>query len=216
MSNMPESYFAQYRELTKKADEAFGQVKKNFTDLVRCESGCNDCCFALFEMHPIEAVHLAGALKLALKQNQRCEIQRKANKMADKLDNIKEKLRALELEENSDQRMIALSKERLECPLHAGGTCALYSHRPITCRTYGIPRSIKGKGATCGRSGFEPGKRYPTLNMDILDHCLHELSRALLRNIIKIDPGRRRVLISVADAIIHDLDDRYFLRRLNY
>ncbi len=210
-----EIYFEEYLDLADRADQAFAQVKGQYPDLVVCKQGCNDCCFAIFEMNPVEAVYLARMFSTGLLRKQKREIARKARKIAVKLDELRRKLNAIENESGAQARMIALSKERLECPLHSEGACVLYERRPITCRTYGIPRSIQGKGATCGRSGFKPGISYPTLNMDVLDQRLRELSGALIKDLTKVDPGSRRILIPVTDAVTCELDDRYFLRRLN-
>ena len=209
-----EECFEAYRDLAHRADMAFDQVRSQYPELVLCKQGCNDCCFAIFEMNPVEAVHLSRMFSASLVRKQKREVARKAKKLSLKLNEISQRLNAFERDAGSHDRMIALSKERLECPLHTEGRCLLYEHRPITCRTYGIPRSIRGKGATCGRSGFEPGASYPTLNMDVIDQRLQELSRGVIRAMAKVDPGERRVLIPVTDAVTCELDDRYFLRRL--
>jgi len=210
-----EECFEAYRDLAGRADKAFEQVRSQYPALVVCKQGCNDCCFAIFEMNPVEAVYLSRMFSSNLARKQKREVARKAKKLSLRLKEISQKLNAFEHDAGSHDRMIALSKERLECPLHSEGTCILYESRPITCRTYGIPRSIRGKGATCGRSGFEPGASYPTLNMDVIDQRLQELSRGVIQAMAKVDPGGKRILIPVTDAVTCDLDDRYFLRRLN-
>ena len=208
-----EKYFDAYRVLVREADLAFERVKEQYGDLVRCKQGCNDCCFAVFEMHPVEAVLIARSFATLLKRKERREIIRRAEKARDRLRAMEEKFARESGTPESQERMLAISRERLECPLHFKGGCVLYGHRPITCRVYGVPTAIRGKGATCGRSGFEPGARYPTVNLDIVDRRLQEISRAMLAEVAGIDIEDRRLLVSMGEALTEELDERYFRKR---
>ena len=42
------SYFEKYEALVAQADGVFDRVKNAYTDCVKCEEKCADCCFALF------------------------------------------------------------------------------------------------------------------------------------------------------------------------
>ena len=212
MDDPREKYFDAYRQLAREADAAFARVKEQYGDLVRCKQGCNDCCFAVFEMHPVEAVLIARSFKL-LKRKERREVIRRAEKARERLREMKERLAKASEARESQERMLALSRERLECPLHHKGGCVLYEHRPITCRIYGAPTAIRGKGATCGRSGFEPGERYPTVNLDIVEHRLQEISRAMVAEMAGVDIEDRKLLISMGEALTEELDERYFRKR---
>ncbi len=210
MNSAANEWLSPYEDFVAQSDEAFLRVQREYSGFVRCGVGCNDCCFAVFELHPVEAVHLKGAFERGLQGDLRREAVRRAVLSREKLQAAEREIGGAALPWDSPERMVALSRLKIECPLHDQGRCVLYEHRPITCRTYGIPRSIKGKGATCGRSGFERGISYPTLNMDILDRRLHGLSRTMLSLEANIDIGENRMLVSVAEAILEDLSPRYF------
>ena len=53
-----EKYFNKYEGLVKLVDEAFVRVKNEYGDLVKCEKGCSDCCFAIFDITFIEAMYI--------------------------------------------------------------------------------------------------------------------------------------------------------------
>lgn len=69
-----------YLGIVREADLAFSRVREQFDDFVRCAQGCNDCCFAVFELHPVEAIYLSHAFQTHIKRKERREIQRRANK----------------------------------------------------------------------------------------------------------------------------------------
>ena len=214
MNEIKKEFFDAYLQIVREADLAFSRVTEQFGDLVNCTEGCNDCCFALFEMHPVEALYLAHAFKTYLKRKDRREIQRKAHKTRDKYDLVRNEINASDSSSSGMEPLLAMSRRKIECPLHRKGRCVLYEFRPITCRIYGIPTSIQGRGATCGRSGFEPGKPYPTVTMDIIDRRLDEISRALLSELFRLDSSSRRIFLSVAESLIEDLNEDYFKLRL--
>jgi hypothetical protein len=55
----------------------------------------------------------------------------------------------------------------------------LYENRPVTCRLYGVPLSIRGKGHVCGKCRFTAGTAYPTVALDRIQERLADLSRRL-------------------------------------
>ena len=74
-----------------------------------------------------------------------------------------------------------MAEYRVPCPLlNDSNLCDLYDDRPITCRLYGVPTAIGGQGHTCGLSAFEPGKTYPTVNLDAIQNRLFEISNDLV------------------------------------
>jgi Fe-S-cluster containining protein len=210
MQDSFESYFNLYLEVVKEADAAFVRVSQEYADLVRCKPGCNDCCYAVFEMQPVEAAYLSYMFYQLLPRKERREILKKVNKTLARLTGIETRLRASGAGD-SQSHLLALSRERVECPLLVQGRCVLYSHRPITCRIYGIPTSIRGKGATCGRSGFVPGEHYPTANMDLVDRRLYEISRVMAAEAAGLILNQGALLFSVARALQEPIDQRYFL-----
>ena len=103
-----------------------------------------------------------------------------------------------------------MTEERVRCPLlNDEKQCDLYQYRPITCRLYGIPTAINGVGQTCGMSGFEPGKPYPTVHIDIFYRRLYELSLELVKAIRSRHIKMAEMLIPLSMALITDYTDQY-------
>jgi len=73
----------------------------------------------------------------------------------------------------------------LPCPaLEADGTCGIYTHRPITCRTMGIPGESDGivHGACAAQTGVPIVRLSATLRRDADRLAEHEaLSLSILR-----------------------------------
>jgi Fe-S-cluster containining protein len=104
----------------------------------------------------------------------------------------------------------AMTTERVRCPLlNDANRCDLYPYRPITCRLYGIPTAINGVGQTCGLSGFEPGRPYPTVHIDIFYRRLYELSLEFIKAIRSRHIKMADMLIPLSMALITDFNDEY-------
>ncbi len=174
-------FFKQYEALVKMADEVFERVKNEYPEEVTCKVKCADCCHALFDLTLIEAMYVnhhynrlyEGAPKAAL-----IDKANKADRLVYKLKRAA--VKANEAGKSETEILEDLAAERIRCPLLSDqDQCDMYDHRPITCRLYGIPTAIGGTGHTCGLSGFEQGKPYPTVNLDRIQTRLYEISQAL-------------------------------------
>lgn len=162
-------------ELRAQADASFARVSREHAQAVACKPGCDDCCHALFDLAPVEALAIAKAVQ-ELPRKTRREITRRAEKAAGLFDDFVSGA----LRKQGEERMKLLSQARVPCPLLAEKRCAVYSQRPITCRLYGIPVAIHGQGRTCHLARFQPGKSYPTASMDQVQERLARLSAELL------------------------------------
>ncbi len=126
-------------------------------------------------MFPIEAAYLVFHFKRCLKRSARRETMRMAHNA------IAEMEKAGAAAAAPVDAVLQAASARIRCPLLSDrGACILYEYRPITCRLYGIPTSIRGMGSTCGKSGFEKGRTYPTVNWDAIHERLFRLSVQLL------------------------------------
>ena len=150
-------------DLFAAVDNVFAEVENQFGAEVRCGRGCNDCCHAVFDVSLIEAVSLAG-----------CLVTFNADERQQSINAARE---AARLWEEIVRNQTDLATARIRCPLlSAEGRCLCYDNRPVNCRTYGVPTVIGGAGHVCGYSGFEPGRQYPTVNLEQLQKILFDLS----------------------------------------
>lgn len=176
------------RRLHQKADAAFARVAQAHPGEVRCTEGCDDCCHALFDLSPIEAVALAKTA-CALPRNLRRRLLRRASKAAAEFD----RAMAAALGQGPSGRQAALSRARVACPLLENKRCLLYDSRPTTCRLYGLPVKIKGRARTCHLSGFRPGRSYPTADLAEAEAQMQPLSRQLTAKLPFLTSMRRDV-----------------------
>ena len=171
--------------LWAQADGAFARVAQEFPQQVKCGSGCDDCCRAVFDLTPAEVLGLALAFK-RLPRAERREALRRAGKAASEFDQV---ARAA-LNQPEEERLTTFSRARIACPLLHKGRCVLYASRPLTCRIYGVPVAAAGGGHACPRSGFGQGQSYPTVDWDLVQQALAKIS-ALARELAPALPQER-------------------------
>lgn len=163
--------FRKYEMLLSEIGSVFRRVQETHSDCVRCRPGCTDCCYAVFELFPIEAAYLSYHFHQRLKRKERREVLRRAEKALLEITGVKEGIK------DKESEVLQMAEARIRCPLLSDqGHCLLYEYRPITCRLYGIPTAIRGAGHTCGKSGFDKGTVYPTVNLDLIHEKLFTLS----------------------------------------
>lgn len=193
---------ADLQRLRQKADQAFARVLKAHPREVACHRGCDDCCHAMFDLAPVEALAIARAFA----DLPRAE-RRSAARRAEKASRAFDQAAALAMAAQGDQRMKVLSRARIACPLLEKGACLLYGQRPLTCRLYGIPVAIEGQPRTCHLARFREGETYPTVDLGVVLQQVDELSRRVCRLWPELDQGRLDMgrVLKLADELAADL-----------
>jgi len=173
-----EPYFKQYETLVAVVDQTFRRMQNEYPDAVKCEIECCDCCYALFDLSLIEALYINHMFNETLPGDEKKLILEKANRIDRKIYKLKKQAyEKLKNGKNEGEIIADMAVERARCPLlNDDDKCDLYACRPITCRFYGIPTAIGGEGHTCGKSGFETGRQYPTVNLEIINDRLNKIS----------------------------------------
>lgn len=204
-------YFLKYEALSKAADQVFERVRQEFPDCVQCRQECADCCHALFDLTLIEAIYMNEKFNARYKGAERDAMLEKANQADRAIHKLKRNAyRELKAGKSEDEILTSLGDERVRCPLlNEHDMCEMYQHRPITCRLYGIPTSIGGKGRTCSLSRFEGGKSYPTADIDKIHGRLQEISAELLRDIQSANIKLVDLLMPLSMALITMFDDTF-------
>jgi Fe-S-cluster containining protein len=204
-------YFDRYEKVVAQADQVFEKVKTAFPHEVRCQTGCADCCHALFDLTLIEALYLNHHFVAKLEGENRERLVSRANKADRSIYKIKRQAyRESQAGKDENQILEELADVRVRCPLlNDAERCDLYAHRPITCRLYGIPTAIGGKGHTCGLSAFKAGERYPTVNLDLIHQQLYEISKDLVKDIKSKFSGLGEILVPLSMAILTDYNEVY-------
>ena len=204
-------YFKQYEAIRNLADDAFARVQKAFPDCVTCKIKCADCCHALFDLTLIEAIYINHKFNEIFHGSERDRLLERSNRADRKVHMIKRNAyKDKQAGKNDVEILMNLAHERARCALlNDQDLCDLYDHRPITCRLYGIPTSVEGISHTCGQSGFSAGQEYPTVNLDIIQKKLYEISEEFVSQIKTRYIKMAEMLIPVSMAILTDYDETY-------
>lgn len=196
---MLKDLFQEYESLVAKVDRAYQAIEEKCEPCVKCEIHCSDCCHSVFGLFLIESVYLNYHFdKLDGKAME--EVTLRGDQSDQELLEIEKKLQVYD--RDPQMQALAMAKERVRCPLLDNEQkCTLYSHRPITCRVYGIPTIINGNLHACWKAGFEEGKSYPAFDLDSAYRELYVLSGKLLEIAGQKDMERASLLLSVSKSI---------------
>ena len=199
-----EPYFKHYETVVAGVEAAFGKIKSEYDECVRCKVGCADCCHALFDLTLIEAMYINHKFKALYKGDALERLLERANAADRQIYRIKRSAyKQHEAGKSEDDILSEMAALRVRCPLlDDDDRCALYEFRPITCRLYGIPTQIGGAAHTCGLSGFEKGKPYPTVKLDQIHKRLYDISFAMAQDIKSRFPDLAQMLVPLSMALL--------------
>jgi len=179
-----------------------------------CKLGCDDCCAVYFQLTLIEAFVISGMFRESLAENARRRAVERAE-IAEPLfiqANLLLQQKASEGSGINSELLEEASRLKISCPLKEDGSCLLYAHRPITCRLYGTPQKIAGRVVSCPKTGFQEGRHYATVDVDVLQRRLFEYSRDLLNDLIGVGPAEPPgPLFSMPVTIKTHFDKQFFL-----
>jgi Fe-S-cluster containining protein len=119
-----------YRAILERADQHFDSVMRSQPQNLQCGRGCSLCCYGLFEIGSGDVPVIAEGLEQMHPMRRKKIIRR-----------------ALELSAPNLRELAAEEKEAFfertqstPCPLlDESGACTMYEHRPLVCRTFGLP-----------------------------------------------------------------------------
>lgn len=204
-------FLERYEKVSAKAKAAFKHVSEEHAGLVRCKKGCSDCCYALFDLTLIEALSINYHFNKNVSGDEKARLIEEANRINRATYRVKRKaFKDVEAGKNEVEVLMELAKERMRCPLlNKDDLCILYENRPITCRVYGIPTSSAGMGHTCGLSGFSEGTEYTTVNLDVIQKQLYQITSDFIKEIKSKHIKMVDMLIPLSMAIITEFDETF-------
>ncbi|WP_320169383.1 YkgJ family cysteine cluster protein [Maridesulfovibrio sp.] len=203
--------FEKYEALVAEVDKAFNKIAEQTDGGIKCGKGCSDCCHALFDLTLVEAVYLNHKFNEKYSGMERSDIMQKADVADRQVHKIKRRaFKASQAGSSATEILREVSLARVRCPLlNKDDLCAVYESRPLTCRIYGVPMNIGGEAHSCQKSGFAPGKSYPTMNMDTLQSKLMELSEELAASVNSSLRELPEVLVPASMALLTDYTPEY-------
>src|SRR5262245_1390110 len=105
-----------YRELIQRVDELATKLSSYYSGHLACRAGCSGCCRHHLSVFRVEAAAIQEAID-ALPETVRSRLERQAR------------------EASAD----SAQGSHTVCPLLVEDRCAVYSARPLICRTQGLP-----------------------------------------------------------------------------
>ena len=207
-----ELVFKKYEAFVTQLDDVFESVRQQYPDGVQCKLECSDCCHALFDLSLVEALYINARFLENVSGERKLKILEKANKSDRRIYQLKHKAyKSVAAGEKSEEQVLfEMAAERVRCPLlNDENQCVMYAYRPATCRLYGIPTAISGRGYTCGLSAFKEGTSYPTVNLDSVHTKLHELSLEIVAALQSTQVKMGDVLMPLSMALLTVFDETY-------
>lgn len=194
---MIEDFFSHYVTVARKADVLFKTIQEKYLLSVHCKLHCCDCCHAVFGVFPIEAAYINYHFN-RLERKVKRDVLRRAEKAEAELLKVKDRLKVFE--EDPKMKVYGLGKQKVRCPfLSDKEECVFYENRPIICRIYGVPYSLKtGKkelSYVCNLSGFEEKATYPAVKLDNIYEKLVILSIEMLKEAGFLNPAAKANLM---------------------
>jgi Fe-S-cluster containining protein len=123
-----------YRNILERADAHFASVMTSQPQNLQCGAGCSLCCYGLFEIGSGDVPILAEGLA-QLPPARRKKIIAKSLEIVEK--NAHPNLRECS---SGEKEAFFERTKATPCPnLDAAGLCMMYEHRPLVCRTFGLP-----------------------------------------------------------------------------
>lgn len=204
-------FFRRYEAIIAEADHVFNTVKERYAGNVRCEKGCCDCCHALFDLTLVEAMYLNANFLERFTGKAKSAVLERADEADRQVYRLKrDAFKAVQEGAKSQDILAQMAKVRVRCPLlDDDGACLMYDKRPVTCRIYGVPTAIGGQAHTCGKSGFEKGKAYPTVYLDRIQDKLYALSHELAATLGSRYTELGEMLVPASLALMTEYSEEY-------
>ena len=207
-----DAVFLAYEKLVAQTDTLFGRVRDQFPAEVGCKAGCSDCCHAMFDLSLVEAMYINRKFNECFDFGaQRSAILEAAGEADRRASRLKRHYYQRARQGASDEEIMReAGRDRIRCPLLGrDDTCLMYEFRPVTCRLYGVPTVIQGKGHVCGKCSFTPGKPYPTIQLDRIQDRLADMSRDIAAAVGSRFRELHTVYVPLSMALLNKYDDAY-------
>ena len=168
----------------EQADHWFRRARASLLEALPCRNGCSRCCIGPFPITMLDVDELQRGMA-ALPSERRAGVVERAVRQTTAIQAAYPQLGDdRKLDDWSDQVIDELVTRfaDLPCPaLQDDGSCGIYSFRPITCRTMGIPIEKAGvMSGACEVQTSVPLVRLPQSIRDEEDRLAEKEARAIV------------------------------------
>lgn len=169
--------------LYQKTDHWFQRASAALLGEVPCKLGCTSCCIGPFPITLLD-VHTLREGLAGLSPDHRQRIEQRAIEQTAAMETSFPQLTKSDLIDDwPDQEIDRLVTKfhHSPCPaLEPDGRCGIYQHRPLVCRSMGIPIEVHGLAhGACDVQTFIPILRLPSSFREEEDRLAQEEAAAL-------------------------------------
>lgn len=185
MALTSEECAARDRDLLREIDASLARGARRATHWLACRAGCTECCIGPFPISTLDASRLRqGMDELRGRDPERWQAvrARAAALVVTMRPGLPGDAATGTLADDEEAIETFLERWAAEpCPAldPENGHCELYSHRPISCRTYGLPVRIGGESLPPCRLCFR-GAGEATIESCRVEIDPHDLEGAIL------------------------------------
>jgi Fe-S-cluster containining protein len=215
---LPRALARRAERLLADVDATLARGARRASASLACRVGCTDCCIGVFDVTPLDAAHLAaGLLELALADPPRAaaiatRAREQWRQLAPRFPGDAQ--RGVLAGDEEARASFFLQYEGIPCPCldPADGACALYEHRPLSCRTFGLP-------VRCGGIYLEPcrlnlvGAADEEIERARVEVDPYDEEGAILDALTETDPEQGDTLVCVALLAASSYDEPLIGRR---
>ncbi|WP_047488036.1 YkgJ family cysteine cluster protein [Terriglobus sp. TAA 43] len=136
-------------QLIQLMDAALADATRRSGPWLACRPGCSQCCTGVFRIGPLDTERLREGFHQAPIETQQRIQERVQQSIADlSTDFPGDTTTGILYEDEASLEQFEDFANDAVCPVldPATGTCDLYAHRPMTCRTFGPPVRIEDDG----------------------------------------------------------------------
>jgi len=200
---MPD-WMSEYHRVSAAYEEEFRRNRQLHGTRIRCERGCSECCHQLFQITELEAVEISRGVR-SLPPEQ-AEVLRAR---ADAYLSARKVLTGAP-DEPEAWGSLPPPGSRLACPALDEGACAIYPHRPLICRKFGIPLwnpDRPGRVYACALN-FREGDEIADGQLIQIQTALHVDWKGVQAAYSRAGQWRDPDALTVARAIVEDFSER--------
>lgn len=201
-----------YEGLLTDVENEFDRVRNMFLDRMQCRKGCSSCCHQLFAISTVEAAYISRAVS-ELSPNERDQMRQRARQYLKELlgpdfrdgQNPEDP----DLEEHSRAVREALRKQaglnHIPCPALIDDACAIYDHRPVMARKFGIPlwNPNKPNELQACELNFKPGEVIEGENL-VEPQIVLEYRWLEFKQSVQDELSLPELVATVASAVVFD------------
>ena len=101
-------------------------------------------------------------------------------------------------------------QERIKCPLNVDAKCIVYEGRPLACRLYGLPVSLRGTTKIFGKPNDAKKISEPRLDLEQVHDAAARTSRNMLHALTSSFPAEEALTFTLADTVSGKFVQQYF------